>query len=246
MAKEVSTFWTSSGRIDTFEFELVSANDFNKSLGYLSGVKGGSLNFGFDTDLKVSGSLDVTTTKFVEDCIIRIRYRPQLSENQKVERILATCFAFTDNMTFDKGRYHGTIELVSTLARYADDSLQSNFTIGQNKTFKNELARLLKNEATGGAYKYLSDVSDKKCTSAIAFEKGNLLFKGKTFRIMAPDTPKRTPLEKNRGAQPVPVVDFHPFDSRNHPLHFIDLAINSSFSFSLNVEKSTFQPKSLT
>lgn len=171
MAKEIERFWTTSGRIDTFEYEIVSANDFNKSLGYLSGVKSGSLTFGFDTDLKVSGSLEVSSTKFIDNCIIRIHYKPRLSDSQKKDIVLATCFAYTDKMEFDKGRYYGTIELVSALARYTDDVLQANFTIGKNKTYKNELARLLKKESQGGKYKFTSNVSNKKCSAAIAFEK---------------------------------------------------------------------------
>lgn len=170
MAKQIDTFWTTSGRIDTFAFELVSPNDFNKSLGWLSGVTGGKLTFGFDTDLKVSGSLEISTSKYVENCIIRIHYRPRLSESQKKDITLATCFGYVGKMNFDKGRYYGTIDLVSNLARYTDDNLQNNFTIGKNKTYKNELARLLKNESQGGKYRFVS-VSDKKCTSAVAFEK---------------------------------------------------------------------------
>lgn len=170
--KDIERFWTTSGRIDTFAFEIVSPNDFSKSLGWLSGVKGGKLTFGFNTDLKVSGSLEISTTKFVEDCIIRIHYLPQLSEDQKKDIVLATCFAYTDNMFFSKGRYYGTLELVSALARYTDDVLQTGFTIGKNKTYKDEFTRLLKKESSGGTYKFLSDVTNKKCTSAVAFEAG--------------------------------------------------------------------------
>lgn len=172
MANQIDTFWTTSGRVDSYEFELVSANDFEKSLGYLTGIKGGKLTFGFDTDLKVSGSLEVSSSKYIENCIIRIHYCPKLSESQKKDIVLATCFAYIDHMNFDKGRYYGTIELVSALARYTDDVLQTSFTIGKNKTYKDELARLLKKESTGGKYMFTSNVSNKKCTSAVAFEAG--------------------------------------------------------------------------
>ena len=171
MANQVDKFWTTSGRVDTFEFEIVSPNDFNKHLGYLSGVKGGKLNFGFDTDLKVSGSLDISSTKYIENCVLKIHYCPRLSETQKKDIVLGTFFAFVDKMNFDKGRYYGTLQLSSALVRYTDDVLQTSFTIGKNKTYKNELARLLKRETSGGKYKFDSNVSDKKCTSAVAFEK---------------------------------------------------------------------------
>lgn len=170
--KSFDTFWTTSGRIDTFEFEIVSPNNFEKSIGYLTGVTGGKLNFGYDTDLKVSGSLDVSSSEYIDSCVVRIHYKPRLSTSQTKDIILATCFAYTGNMTFDKGRYKGSIELVSALARYTDDILQQNFTIGKNKTYKNELKRLFKKESTGGKYKYGSNVSDKKCTSAKLFEAG--------------------------------------------------------------------------
>lgn len=170
MASNVDLFWTTSGRVDTFEYEMVSVNDFNKSLGFLSGVTGGKLTFGYDTDLKVSGSLDVSSPKYIDSCVLKIHYKPKLSESQKKDIILCTCFANTSKMTFDKGRYYGTIDLVSALARYTDDVLQANFTIGKNKTYKNELARLLSIESQGGKYKFNSDVSDKKCSSALLFE----------------------------------------------------------------------------
>lgn len=170
--KTFDSFWTTSGRIDSFEFEIVAPNNYEKTIGYLTGVTGGKLNFGYDTDLKVSGSLDVSSSKYIDSCIVRIHFRPRLSDSQKKDIILATCFAYTGNMTFDKGRYYGTVELVSTLARYTDDVLQQNFTIGKNKTYKNELKRLFKKESTGGKYKYGSNVTDKKCTSAKLFEAG--------------------------------------------------------------------------
>ena len=171
MANQVDKFWTTSGRVDTFLFEIVAPNDFNKHLGYLSGVKGGKLNFGYDTDLKLSGSLDISSTKLVENCVVKVHYCPRLSESQKKDIVLGTCFASVDKMNFDKGRYFGTIQLSSALVRYTDDVLQTSFTIGKNKTYKNELARLLKRESSGGKYKFDSNVSDKKCTSAKAFEK---------------------------------------------------------------------------
>lgn len=168
----IDSFWTTSGRLDVFKFEQVAPNNYEKSLGYLDGVTGGNLTFGYNTDLKVSGSLDVSATKFIENCIIRIHYCPSLDENQKKDIVLCTCYAYADEMKFDKGRYTGTLELVSTLARYTDDVLQTDFTIGKNKTYKNELRRMLKRESSGGKYKFMSDVADKKCSSAEVFEKG--------------------------------------------------------------------------
>lgn len=171
MTADVNKFWTTSGRADDFEYEMISTNDFSRRIGHLTGVTSGKLTFGYDTDLKVSGSLEVSSTKLIDDCVIKIHYKPRLSDGQTRDIVLGTFFAYADKMKFDKGRYSGTVELVSALARYTDDVLQGNFTIGKNKTYKNELKRLLKKEAAGGRYKFGSDVSDKKNKSAKTFER---------------------------------------------------------------------------
>ena len=118
MAK-VDKFWTTSGRIDSFEFEVMASNDVDKHVGWLKGVTGGTLTFGYDTDLKVSGSLNVSSTEFVESCVLRVWYKPTLGTEKK-ELLLCTCFATTESMTFDKGRYSGSLTLSSMLARYID------------------------------------------------------------------------------------------------------------------------------
>ena len=176
MASTVDSFWTTSGRVDDFAFEIIAPNNLGKHVDWLEGVTGGSLTFGYDTDLKVSGSLNVSTTSFVNNCLIRIHYKPKLGTVKK-DIVLCTCFANTTSMTFDKGRYTGQIELRSTLARYIDDVFQSVFTIGKNKSFKAELKRMVKQSA-GGQYIIDSNVDDKKCSAAIALEANSTIMSG--------------------------------------------------------------------
>ena len=133
MTADVNKFWTTSGRADDFEYEMISTNDFSRRIGHLTGVTSGKLTFGYDTDLKVSGSLEVSSTKLIDDCVIKIHYKPRLSDGQTRDIVLGTFFAYADKMKFDKGRYSGTVELVSALARYTDDVLQGNFTIGKKQ-----------------------------------------------------------------------------------------------------------------
>ena len=135
MPSEIDKFWTTSGRTDSFAFEIVAANNLEKHLGWLEGVTSGKLTFGFDTDLKVSGSLEVSSHKFIENCVIRVHYKPRLGTEEK-PRVLCTCIASTGKMTFDKGRYSGSVELRSVLAQYIDDKLRDAFTIGKNKSLK--------------------------------------------------------------------------------------------------------------
>lgn len=170
MPSEIDKFWTTSGRVDSFSFEIVAANNLDKHVGWLEGVTSGKLDFGFDTDLKVSGSLEVSTHKFIENCVVRVHYNPKLGTETK-PRVLCTCIATTEKMTFDKGRYSGSIELRSVLAQYIDDKLYYAFTIGKNKSLKAELKRLV-NAVGGGKYAVSSNVKDKKRSTAAAFEIG--------------------------------------------------------------------------
>lgn len=171
MPSEIDKFWTVSGRTNSFAFEIVAANDLNKHLGWLEGVTSGKLSFGYDTDLKVSGSLEVSSHKFVENCVIRVHFRPRLGTDKSHDRVLCTCIASTEKMKFDKGRYTGSVELRSVLAQYIDDKLRDAFTIGKNKSYKAEFKRLV-SAVGGGKYSISSNVKDKKCDKATAFEIG--------------------------------------------------------------------------
>lgn len=170
MASQVDSFWTTSGRVDNFAFEIVAANDLKKHLGWLEGVRGGKLTFGYDTDLKVSGSLDISSTEYIENCVVRVHYRPKLGTVEK-DIVLCTCIAVAANMDFEKGRYTGSIELSSMLLQYTEDKIRKAFTIGKNKSYKSEFKRLIK-AINGGKYSFGSNLKDKKCTAAVAFEIG--------------------------------------------------------------------------
>ncbi len=169
--KEVEAFWTTSGRVDTYEYVMVNPNNFNVPIGTLDGVTSGKLTFGYETDLKVSGSLEVSSTSMINDCVLRVYYKPRLSSGQSKSILLGTFFAHADSVKFDKGRYTGTLELESMLARYTDDVLQKAFTLGKNKTYKSELKRLLASESPGGKYKFDNNLSDRKNAAAQSFER---------------------------------------------------------------------------
>ena len=171
MTADIDRFWTTSGRVDSFEYVIVNPNNFDVPIGTLEGVTSGKLTFGYETDLKVSGSLEVSSASMINDCVLRVHYKPRLSDGQSKNILLGTFFAYADSIKFDKGRYSGTLELVSMLARYTDDVLQNNFTIGKNKTYKNELKRLLAAESSGGKYKFDNNLADRKNASASSFER---------------------------------------------------------------------------
>lgn len=170
MASQVDKFWTTAGRIDAFAFEKVAPYDLNKHLGWLEGVTDGSLTFGFNTDLKVSGSLNVVYHERISSCVVRVHYKPRLGVESK-DIVLCTCIASADGMTFDKGVYRGSLELKSMLQQYIGDKLRTAFTIGKNKSYKAEMERLI-SSVGGGSYSFGSNVKDKKCPKARAFEVG--------------------------------------------------------------------------
>lgn len=168
---EADAFWTTSGREDRFEFKVIAPYNLDIELGQLEGVTGGSLEFGYYTDLKVTGTLDFVSLKKPESCVVRVHYKPKLGTDDDRDIILCTCWATIQDLVFDKGRYSGTYELRGMLAKFLDDELFYTFTIGKDKTYKAELKRLITN-MDGGRYSVHTDVKDKTCPEAKAFEAG--------------------------------------------------------------------------
>ena len=114
--------FNASGRIDSFEFEKISCKDLNKKIGTLQGVVGGTLTYGYYTDLQVSGQLqvvDVPASLMNDEYLIRIFFCPTL--NGQKQRIELGTFYFTANLHYENGMYKGTLDLRSLLARHIDD-----------------------------------------------------------------------------------------------------------------------------
>lgn len=197
----------SSGRIDNFEFEKIKSNTLGTSLGKLSNVMGGKLTFEYDSDLKISGSLEVVNTKPVNNCLIRVWYKP--TYNGKTEKFeLCTCYAESTNFKYENGQWSGTINLRSTLARYIDDQMTTNWVIakyssksGGNKKralnyFDNLVTRL-------GGFAKRSGVANKKYDKNIVYEIGTCpmdIFKAIAKHVdgrITCDTHGRMVLQKN-------------------------------------------------
>lgn len=126
--------WNQSGRIDSFEFEKVSASNINKTLGTLEClVTGGTLTYNYNSDLKVSGTLNVTNAPAnmaEQEYLIRVFYSPTLNGEKK--RIELGTFYFTANLHYENGVYKGTLDLRSLLARHIDDTTSVRWTLNKN------------------------------------------------------------------------------------------------------------------
>lgn len=167
----IDTFFLSSGRIDAYEFEILDSASYSRTVGWLRGVNSGKLTFALDTDLKITGNLSISSDQYFDPCVIRIHYKPSLNGETK-DIVVATCFAFAKDMNIVMGRYTGTIELKSTLARYVDDVLQGDFTIAKGHSFKSEFSRFTTNVCPGGKYAFDMNVKDVVVPEAIMIERG--------------------------------------------------------------------------
>lgn len=118
--------WNKSGRIDDFDFEKVSCKDINNTLGKLEcSVTGGTLSYSYNSDLKVSGILqvvDAPSNMQEQEYLIRIWYCPTLDGTR--QRIELGTFYFTADLHYENGTWSGNVNLRSTLARHIDDLTQ--------------------------------------------------------------------------------------------------------------------------
>lgn len=163
--------WNKSGRVDSFYFEKISAKDINNSLGSLDcAVIGGTLNFSYYSDLKVSGSLEVVNVRSSmseEEYLIRIWYTPTLDgEKQKIN--LGT-FYFTSDLHYENGTYKGTLNLRSLLARHIDDVVVKKWSLSKNKRIAECYKDVFK--ALGG-FPLINGVKNKKITKQHIFDVG--------------------------------------------------------------------------
>lgn len=122
--------WTKSGRTDRFTFETLTPAKKPQHLGWLSNVTGGSITWDWNSDTKVSGSIDVKKQRLVNNCLIRVRMVSQLDGETKTV-LLGTFFAATTDGEYEHGIYTGTVELKSTLCRHTEDKLRRNFTLAK-------------------------------------------------------------------------------------------------------------------
>lgn len=120
--------YLASGRTDEYWYDMVGINDL-KVIGRLNGVTGGQITWDYDSDLKVSGRLDVADAKFVNNCLIRVWLGSRMPTDKKTTWVeLCTCFASTEQGHYENGKYSGTIQLRGVLARFADDVLECDYT----------------------------------------------------------------------------------------------------------------------
>lgn len=132
--------WLDSTREDTLTFEMVSPFSYD-SMGMLDGVilDGSSLTYGYYTDSRVSGTLNVVDSNYIDNTLIRITHHVQADDYAKV---LGTFFVTSDDLSYEHGVYSGSLELHSMIQALSDDIHRDCFTIA-NGTYASTVIKSL-------------------------------------------------------------------------------------------------------
>lgn len=169
--------WTKSGRVEWMEFRKVSVGCSDvaaaKDGEMLENVTGWSLSWGYETDLKVSGSVDVLgcTLEEMNNFLLRVYLcarHPETGEEARV--LLATCWALCNSGHYESGQYSGTIELKSTLCRHIDDQWSTAYSFNKGTTYAAHWRKIFKER--GGWPLWDKALKDKKVSTTTAIEFG--------------------------------------------------------------------------
>lgn len=126
--------WSESAIVHRMRYELV-AKDLTTHIKDMSGVQGCTLDFGYYTDLKVSGTLTVDDCDYVDGSLIRIWYEPY--KDGEAEHIcLGTFFVTGTSLRYEYRRYKGTIEISSTLVKYTKDLCETDTVLAKGRSAK--------------------------------------------------------------------------------------------------------------
>lgn len=161
--------WMDKKREDVFSYEMVDPFSLDSTRGYLDGVISGSpsLTFGYDTNTRVSGSLEAIPKNYVDYSLIRIYHDvPKWGYHNE----LGTFFVSDRNGSYGQRTYKRTFNLTSMLDRISEDALVNNFCIAQDQNAHQMLTNLLNLYAV--PFTMDSYLNNKVYTGAIVYEVG--------------------------------------------------------------------------
>lgn len=161
--------WSASGIEHSMRYELVTRKT-HEHIKDMSGVQGCTLDFGYYTDLKASGTLEVDECDYVKNSMIRIWYEPLLN-GEREHILLGTFFVMSSALTYEYGRYKGMMELASVLAKYTNDVCETDTVLAKGRSAKGWFWSAMK--WCGATGTILGDVKD------VTFSKANVIQFGK-------------------------------------------------------------------
>lgn len=158
----------SEPRLDDWEFYTIDAGEgINGTEKPLKGVIGGTINWDYNSDTKVSGSLNFQNYygaigDVIRNAHIRIYYCPFVGgKRNKIE--LCTGYITSTTGTYEERLFTGEIEFQGELLRYEADQLPRNWTIPKNKSALDYYKAFHK--VMGNAVYSWKNIVDKKFTS---------------------------------------------------------------------------------
>lgn len=218
--------WTMSGRTDRFTFEVLSPSRKMQHIGWLSNVTGGSITWDWNSDSKVSGSIDVKKQYLVNNCLIRVRMVSELDGETKTT-LLGTFFAAATDGEYDNGIYTGKVSLKSTLCRHTEDKLRKNFTLAKGKSAIGYYKKMF---TWLGGWPAIHGVRDRKMRKTHVIEFGKtpmdaLKYIAKYLDAeITVDANGKTIMRKKTAASKKPVSYRIPTDARSVTLEGVDIS----------------------
>lgn len=148
---------TKSGRIDRFEVYKVPVTNIGGKETKIDRMLGGSINWNYNSDNKISGSVKVSGEKPADgNTLLRIYYKPRLDGvDYSIE--LATVYAELADATWEYGRWVGEYDIKGMAARFTESDLMADFTVGIGGSALSKLNQFMANR---GAPRIIN-VSDK-------------------------------------------------------------------------------------
>ncbi|MBQ0161413.1 MAG: hypothetical protein KBT28_12430 [Bacteroidales bacterium] len=150
-------------------YELV-AKDRSTHIKNMVGVLGCTLDFGYYTDLKVSGTLEVDECDYIDGAMLRIWYEPTL-DGETEHICLGTFFVSTMSLEYSYGRYSGTMDISSVLVKYTKDVCETDTVLAKGRSAKGWWWSAMR--WCGATGTILGDVAD------VTFSKANIIEFGK-------------------------------------------------------------------
>ena len=148
MTANDNDFWLKSGIRNTFSyqildsFNLLPASDFTLDS---SNVESCTITESYESDTRISGTLELKGERPPEGCAIRINHTATLGDETQTET-LGTFMIGSDSPKFMFGEYSGRLNLVSMLDRFSSDYAPADTAVsGQNacKWFENTVTDAL-------------------------------------------------------------------------------------------------------
>ncbi len=160
--------WLDKTRIDRFTFEMIDPFNLDTSRGYLENVVSNSakITWGYDTDTRVSGSLEAADHNYIYGSLIRMHH---YVDEYNFHEELGTFFVSSTS----KASQYTTKEsfnLTSMLDRIAEDCFTKNFVVSANKTALDALRDIFGQYSV--AYSISSNCNNKVYTEAVVYEVG--------------------------------------------------------------------------